>query len=152
VDGIRAELCGVEHYVSLEGARDGWLDHEALLGEAPSAFERSAVGESDLLTINYTSGTTSRPKGVMITQRNAWMNTIGVLVHFHLTAADHYLWTLPMFHARHFPGACGTTRRRRGGSTRTAPSTSPPAAARRTPPAASCRQPASASPSRCGTT
>jgi fatty-acyl-CoA synthase len=99
VDGIRAELRGVEHYVSLEGARDGWLDHEALLGDAPSAFERPAVAESDLLTINYTSGTTSRPKGVMITHRNAWMNTIGVLVHLHMTAADRYLWTLPMFHA-----------------------------------------------------
>jgi fatty-acyl-CoA synthase len=60
---------------------------------------RPAIAESDLLTINYTSGTTARPKGVMITHRNAWMNSIGVLVHHPMTAADRYLWTLPMFHA-----------------------------------------------------
>ncbi|MGB8803537.1 MAG: AMP-binding protein, partial [Chthoniobacterales bacterium] len=48
---------------------------------------------------NYTSGTTSRPKGVMITHRNAWMNTIGTLVHQSMSCADRYLWTLPMFHA-----------------------------------------------------
>jgi fatty-acyl-CoA synthase len=51
------------------------------------------------LTINYTSGTTARPKGVMITHRNAYMNIMGTLVHHHLSPADRYLWTLPMFHA-----------------------------------------------------
>jgi fatty-acyl-CoA synthase len=55
--------------------------------------------EQDLLTINYTSGTTSKPKGVMITHRNAWTNSIGMLVHHPMTPADRYLWTLPMFHA-----------------------------------------------------
>jgi fatty-acyl-CoA synthase len=35
----------------------------------------------------------------MITHRNAWMNSVGVLVHVPMTVADHYLWTLPMFHA-----------------------------------------------------
>ena len=51
------------------------------------------------MTINYTSGTTSRPKGVMITHRNAYMNAVGTLVHLPMTSADRYLWTLPMFHA-----------------------------------------------------
>ena len=57
------------------------------------------IVETDLLAINYTSGTTSRPKGVMITHRNAWMNSIGTLTHWPMTPADRYLWTLPMFHA-----------------------------------------------------
>src|SRR5438876_7415758 len=35
----------------------------------------------------------------MITHRNAWMNVMDTLVHFHLTVDDRYLWTLPMFHA-----------------------------------------------------
>ena len=68
--------------------------------EASSAeFVRPEIRETDLLTINYTSGTTSHPKGVMITHRNAWMNSIGTLVHQPMTCADRYLWTLPMFHA-----------------------------------------------------
>src|SRR6266436_2878819 len=65
----------------------------------PAAFDRPAVAETDLLTINYTSGTTSRPKGVMITHRNAYLNTVGTLIHHPMTCADRYLWTLPMFHA-----------------------------------------------------
>jgi len=99
VDAIRSGLRGVEHYVSLEGSRPGWLDYEALLDEALPSPALAPIAERDLLTINYTSGTTSRPKGVMITHRNAWMNAVGTLVHFHMTPADRYLWTLPMFHA-----------------------------------------------------
>ncbi len=99
IDGIRTQLPGVEHFVALEGERAGWLDYEALIDEASSEFNRPEISESDLLTINYTSGTTSRPKGVMITHRNAYMNTVGTLVHQHMTCADRYLWTLPMFHA-----------------------------------------------------
>ncbi len=99
VDAIRAQLTGMEHFVSLEGPRPGWLDYEATLLDAPSFSARPRIEERDLLTINYTSGTTSRPKGVMITHRNAWMNAVGTLVHCHMTPADRYLWTLPMFHA-----------------------------------------------------
>ena len=99
VDGIRAQLPEVEHFVALEGRRDGWLDYEGLLQSSPAEFARPVIQENDLATINYTSGTTSRPKGVMITHRNAYMNVVGTLVHFHMSPADRYLWTLPMFHA-----------------------------------------------------
>ena len=99
VDSIRSQLPAVEHFVALEGGRAGWLAYEVLIEQAPSGFDRPEIGENDLLTINYTSGTTSRPKGVMITHRNAYMNTVGTLVHQHMTCADRYLWTLPMFHA-----------------------------------------------------
>ena len=99
VDGIRKELARVERFVALEGARDGWLDYERTVAASPPDFSRPKVGERDLLTINYTSGTTSRPKGVMITHRNAHLNVVGTLLHFKMTCADRYLWTLPMFHA-----------------------------------------------------
>jgi acyl-CoA synthetase (AMP-forming)/AMP-acid ligase II len=99
VESIRAEVPGVAHFVALEGARDGWLEYEEVLAAAPDGSERSPIAEADLLTINYTSGTTSRPKGVMITHRNAYMNVVGTLLHHPMTCADRYLWTLPMFHA-----------------------------------------------------
>src|SRR5579872_6920372 len=99
VDSIRSQIPEVEHFVALDGAREGWLDYEATLKSSPTEFARPTIGENDLATINYTSGTTSRPKGVMITHRNAYMNVVGTLIHFHMTSADRYLWTLPMFHA-----------------------------------------------------
>ncbi|MEP7117906.1 MAG: long-chain-fatty-acid--CoA ligase [Acidobacteriota bacterium] len=99
VDGIRTHLPGVRHFVALSGTCAGWLDYESLLAAADGVVERPAVDERGLLTINYTSGTTSRPKGVMITHRNAWVNAVGMLVHLPMSTADRYLWTLPMFHA-----------------------------------------------------
>jgi fatty-acyl-CoA synthase len=99
VDSIRSSIHGVEHFVALEGQRDGWLSYQELIESSTGEFTRPTIDESDLLTINYTSGTTSRPKGVMITHRNAYLNVVGTLVHIHMTPADRYLWTLPMFHA-----------------------------------------------------
>jgi fatty-acyl-CoA synthase len=99
VDTIRARCTNVTHWVALEGSRGDWVDYEALIAASPTTFERPVIAESDLLTINYTSGTTSRPKGVMITHRNAWVNAVGTLLHHPMTSADRYLWTLPMFHA-----------------------------------------------------
>ncbi len=99
LDGIRGDLPDVDHFVALTGSRAGWLDYEALVAGSAADFTPVAIDERDLLTINYTSGTTSRPKGVMITHRNAWMNSVGMLVHVPMSVADRYLWTLPMFHA-----------------------------------------------------
>ncbi len=100
VDSIRDQLPQVRHFVAFGGApRDGWLDYAALIAGASPEFERADIDERDLLTINYTSGTTARPKGVMITHRNAALNTIGTLLHLPMGVGERYLWTLPMFHA-----------------------------------------------------
>jgi len=99
IESIRDRLPGVEHFVALEGSRDGWIDYESTLASYSPDYAKVEIAETDLLTINYTSGTTARPKGVMITHRNAYMNIMGTLVHHHLSPADRYLWTLPMFHA-----------------------------------------------------
>jgi fatty-acyl-CoA synthase len=99
IDGVRARMPGVRHFVALEGGKPGWLAYESLLERTADAIDTDAIVETDLLSINYTSGTTSRPKGVMITHRNAWMNSVGTLAHWPMTPADRYLWTLPMFHA-----------------------------------------------------
>ena len=99
VDTIRSQLPNVIAFVALEGSKEGWLDYEELLRDAAADFAQPDIRESDLLTINYTSGTTSRPKGVMITHRNAYMNVVGTLIHHPPALGDRYLWTLPMFHA-----------------------------------------------------
>ncbi len=99
LDSIRAQIPGVEHFVAFEGTRAGWLDYEQAIATTAPTFKRPEIGENNLLTINYTSGTTSRPKGVMITHRNAYMNVVGTLLHFPMSSADRYLWTLLMFHA-----------------------------------------------------
>src|ERR1700730_1313127 len=96
VDGIRDQLPNVEQYVALEGTRDGWLDYESLVASATPEFLKPEIGEHDLLSINYNSGNTSRPKGVMITHPHAYMNVVGTLVHISMTPGDTYLWTLPM--------------------------------------------------------
>ncbi|MFE1170673.1 long-chain-fatty-acid--CoA ligase [Nocardiopsis sp. NPDC058789] len=99
VDGVRDRMPGVERFVALEGARDGWEDYESLVAASSPDFARPEIAETDLLTINYTSGTTARPKGVMITHRNAYMNSVGTLLHLRIGLGERYLWTLPMFHA-----------------------------------------------------
>jgi fatty-acyl-CoA synthase len=105
VDGVRDRMPEVRHFVAFEGSgasegqAEGWIDYEAAIAAASPDFSRPEIGERDLLTINYTSGTTARPKGVMITHRNAAMNTIGTLLHLPIAVGERYLWTLPMFHA-----------------------------------------------------
>ncbi|MGZ4454801.1 MAG: AMP-binding protein [Nocardioides sp.] len=55
--------------------------------------------ENATACINYTSGTTARPKGVQITHRNIWVNAVTFAMHTAVTDRDVYLHTLPMFHA-----------------------------------------------------
>ncbi len=54
--------------------------------------------EEDTISINYTSGTTGRPKGVMYSHRGAYLNALGEALEVGLTSDSVYLWTLPMFH------------------------------------------------------
>jgi fatty-acyl-CoA synthase len=54
--------------------------------------------ETATITINYTSGTTGKPKGVMYTHRGAYLNSLGEVLHSEHTPDSVYLWTLPMFH------------------------------------------------------
>src|SRR5205809_4813486 len=99
LDGIRSKIPDVSAFVALGGSKPGWLDYETLIAASPKKFGRPTILETDLLTINYTSGTTSKPKGVMITHRNAYINVVGTLLHHPMTLTDRSLWTLPMFHA-----------------------------------------------------
>lgn len=99
VDRIRPRIPGIEHFIALEGSKEGWLDYEATLAAASTPFTPATIDETDMISLNYTSGTTANPKGVMVTHRNTALNIMGHLMHTRITSADRYLWVLPMFHA-----------------------------------------------------
>ncbi|MFC9326129.1 AMP-binding protein [Kitasatospora sp. NPDC057015] len=74
-------------------------ESDAVLYDFDNAPKRYEIAESDTATINYTSGTTARPKGVQLTHRNIWLNAVLMGLHFGASDRDVYLHTLPMFHA-----------------------------------------------------
>jgi fatty-acyl-CoA synthase len=82
------------------------VEHTFVLGEDASMFAAPGTeprawepDENATATINYTSGTTARPKGVQLTHRNLWTNAVTFGLHAGVSDRDVYLHTLPMFHA-----------------------------------------------------
>jgi fatty-acyl-CoA synthase len=69
----------------------------------------TVADERDTISINYTSGTTGKPKGVMYHHRGAYLNALGEVVHSRHTPDSVYLWTLPMFHCNGWCTAWGVT-------------------------------------------
>ncbi len=77
----------------------GETDYEAFLAGADPDFDPVLpADEWDAICLNYTSGTTGNPKGVVYHHRGAYLNAVGNLIAFGLTPQAVYLWTLPMFH------------------------------------------------------
>jgi fatty-acyl-CoA synthase len=71
--------------------------HEQALPEQ-ALRQMPVTDERSLLSINYTSGTTGRPKGVMYHHRGAYLQALAMALHAKLDVDSRYLWTLPMFH------------------------------------------------------
>ena len=81
------------------GERIGTLDYETFLAEGDPQFERTApLDEWDAISLNYTSGTTGNPKGVVYHHRGAYLLAQGNVVTCGMGKHPVYLWTLPMFH------------------------------------------------------
>ena len=81
------------------GASLGGTEYEAFLAEGdPAATWSGPQDEWDPIALNYTSGTTGDPKGVVTHHRGAFLNAIGNAITFGLDRRSVYLWTLPMFH------------------------------------------------------
>lgn len=94
------------HETTLKG-----VDYEAFLQHVPENAEPPFVeiDENQLLTLNYTSGTTSKPKGVMLTHRSNYINAANFMYHLGVSHDDVYLHTLPMFHANGWGGVWAIT-------------------------------------------
>lgn len=69
-----------------------------LASGSSSSLNSNLEDEEDHITLNYTSGTTGRPKGVIYTHRGAFLNSLGEVIETRLCPESVYLWTLPMFH------------------------------------------------------
>jgi len=81
------------------GERLGRIDYEALLAEGDPVFaSQPPADEWQAISLNYTSGTTGNPKGVVYSHRGAYLNGVGNLLTWNMPRQAVYLWTLPMFH------------------------------------------------------
>ena len=76
----------------------GEKDYEAFLAEGEAVFDGWPSDEWDAICLNYTSGTTGNPKGVVYHHRGAFLNAMGNIAVWGLNSETVYLWTLPMFH------------------------------------------------------
>jgi fatty-acyl-CoA synthase len=84
---------------SKKGAQTGALDYEALIAEGDADFSwRTPADEWDAISLNYTSGTTGNPKGVVYHHRGAALMCYANALSANLGRQPVYLWTLPMFH------------------------------------------------------
>jgi fatty-acyl-CoA synthase len=81
------------------GERLGELDYEAFLASGDPIFpEVTPADEWEPIALNYTSGTTGNPKGVVYHHRGAYLNALGNILVWGMRQHPVYLWTLPMFH------------------------------------------------------
>ena len=81
------------------GSRLGETDYESFLGEGdPAEAGRWPDDEWNAISLNYTSGTTGNPKGVLYHHRGAYLNALGNVLAWDMAHHPVYLWTLPMFH------------------------------------------------------
>ncbi len=115
---VDAELEPVIKPLDLSGVRVVRVDdtgapgdpyEDFLAGGSPAPVESWLQSEDEMLAINYTSGTTGRPKGVMYTHRGAYMNAVGEILETGMSWDARYLWTLPMFHCNGWCFTWGVT-------------------------------------------
>lgn len=80
-----------------------------LAAASPEPVESWLEDEEETISINYTSGTTGRPKGVMYTYRGAYLNALGEVIETGMGFDSVYLWTVPMFHCNGWCFTWGVT-------------------------------------------
>jgi len=78
--------------------KDDGLYYEKLLEESDAIIPSIHIKDSDIAQIYYTSGTTGRPKGVILTHKNVKTHALGAIAELHLTDKDNWLHAAPMFH------------------------------------------------------
>ena len=97
IEPVRESLC-VRRYLGAESAADGWEDCQGLLGKAEPYPGHIAAAPHDTAVIMYTSGTTGRPKGAMLTHGNLLWNNVNAAFALSANPDDITLTAAPLFH------------------------------------------------------
>ena len=97
--GRRIAVVDIVDEMGPGGERLGTTDYEAFIAGGDPAFEwQHPVDEWQAISLNYTSGTTGNPKGVVYHHRGAYLNALSNIIDWGMPRHAVYLWTLPMFH------------------------------------------------------
>jgi fatty-acyl-CoA synthase len=95
----RPLVIDIDDALAVGGKKLGALDYEAFLAEGdPEDRGERPADEWEAIALNYTSGTTGNPKGVVYHHRGAYLNALGNILVWSMPQHPVYLWTLPMFH------------------------------------------------------
>ncbi len=99
IEAVRDEVPTETFITNDADAVEGdWESFDEVIEAAGADYDRPEMDEDEVITINYTSGTTGDPKGVCRTHRTETLHAYLVTIHQEITDDDIYLWTLPMFH------------------------------------------------------
>lgn len=98
-DGARPFVVDIDDALAPAGDHVGEVEYEAFLAGGEPAYAWEMPGDEwDAISLNYTSGTTGNPKGVVYHHRGAYLNAVGNALTWGLAGHPVLLWTLPMFH------------------------------------------------------
>ncbi|MDE2230256.1 MAG: acyl-CoA synthetase [Alphaproteobacteria bacterium] len=95
----RPLVIDIDDALAPQGKLLGEMDYERFLASGDPAFDwQGPADEWDAIALNYTSGTTGNPKGVVYHHRGTYLNALGNVLVWNMPTHPVYLWTLPMFH------------------------------------------------------
>ena len=115
IEKIKPELSNIDCFVQVidiepKNTNIEAIEYEKFLDSSPEGEHFAELdSEEDVITINYTSGTTGLPKGVQYSSRGAHISALGNVIELSMSSTTNYLWTLPMFHCNGWTGPWAVT-------------------------------------------